>query len=444
MASVDDLFRILRARPGTPAAELRRGLGISPSRLSRLLAEAGELVLRFGKARSTSYALARTIRDLGVSAPIFEVGLDGAPRETGRLTFLQPDKYWLVYGGGEGIREYLPIFLKESGPAGFLGRQFSARHPELGLPARLDAWRAEDYLRAIALRGEDAVGNLVVGTESMERFLRLEEQPADSRDYPALAQGIPSKRRHSSAGGERPKFTAMVDGRHVLVKVAHPGEGDEAVRWRDLLLCEHLALEVIREAGVAQAAESRCIDLDGWRFLEVVRFDRVGHRGRVGVRSLEAVKVEAQISAARWTDAMDGLAGGLRPLVSKEDASRVRWLEAFGGLTGNDDRHDGNVSFLRDEKGALSLAPAYDTAPMALAPVAPGVLENSWSPETLVAGQAEWKRAVPWALRYWDLLQAEARLELRLRQRAREARGAVERLAARVFPGIGIPPHPDR
>lgn len=435
MAAIDDLQRILRARPGLPAAELTTELGITASRLSRLVAEAGDEVLRLGKARATRYALARLVRDVGSTAPIYEIGEDGAPAEAGSLTFLQPDKYWLAYRDEGGLRDHLPMFLKECGPSGFLGRHFAARHPELGLPTRLETWRPDDHVRAIALRGEDAVGNLVVGTESLERFLRLEERPTGVPQLPEVAQDIPAKARHSSAGGERPKFTAFVEDRHVIVKFARPGESDEAVRWRDLLLCEHLALEVIREAAVAAAAESRFLEVEGYGFLEVARFDRVGSRGRLGVRSLEAVKVEAFVTAARWTDAVDRLSQGTRPSVGKEDASRVRWLEAFGGLTGNDDRHDGNLSFMVDARGALSLAPAYDTAPMALAPLAPGVLEGTWSPEPpLPSGLAEWQRAVPWALRYWERVQAETRLDLRLRRRAGEAREAVERLASRLFP----------
>jgi hypothetical protein len=439
MASRADVLRLLRSRPGIPAAELAAGLGVSPSRLSRLLGEVGEAVRRFGRARATRYALARTIQDVGVSAPIHEVGVDGTPSEAGRLSFLEPDGFWLAYEGEEGLQQHPPMFLKEGGPSGFLGRQFSAWNPELGLPSRLEAWRVEDYVRALALRGEDAVGNLIVGTESLARFLRLEERPNEPREYPELARSTAAKMRPSSAGGDRPKFTAFVGGRHVLVKFAPPGESDEGRRWRDLLLCEHVALDVIRDAGVAPAAASRVLDIQGWRFLEVTRFDRVGPRGRVGVRSLEAVKIDEMISARGWTAAVDALASGVRPRIRPEDARRVRWLDAFGSLSGNSDRHDGNLSFLRDASGALSLAPAYDTAPMALAPVAAGVLDDSWVPEPpLPTALAEWQLAVPAALGYWAQLSRERRLDAQLRQRAREGRSAVEHLASRLFPQLRI------
>jgi hypothetical protein len=164
-------------------------------------------------------------------------------------------------------------------------------------------------------------------------------------------------------------------------------------------------------------------------------------RGRVGVRSLDAVRSEVEGAGGSWTEIVDRLARGVRPRVSESDAAAVRWLDAFGGLTANNDRHDSNVSFFRDAKGALSLAPAYDTAPMALAPVATGVLEDAWQPE-LPAPSAleEWKAAVAAALVYWERVEAEGRLDLTVRRRAREARAAVERLAGSRFPGLHARP----
>ena len=246
MASVEDVARILRAQPGIRASDLPVTLRVSQSRVSRLLSEAGDRIVRFGKARATRYALARAIAEVGTSAPIHEIDEHGELRAAGRLFFVEVDGYALTYAGEDRFDQRLPVFLRECGPSGFLGRHFAQRFPELGLPERLDRWLGDDYVRAIALRGDDAVGNLVVGDESLRRFLRYEEQPREVADYPQLVRDIAVKPRHSSAGGERPKFTAFVEGRHVLVKFAGPGDGEDARRWRDLLLLEHLALEVIR------------------------------------------------------------------------------------------------------------------------------------------------------------------------------------------------------
>ena len=59
----------------------------------------------------------------------------------------------------------------------------------------------------------------------------------------------------SSAGGERPKFGVLVDGRHMLVKfAARGGAGDAAARrWCDLLVLEALALNVVSSRGISVA-----------------------------------------------------------------------------------------------------------------------------------------------------------------------------------------------
>lgn len=58
-----------------------------------------------------------------------------------------------------------------------------------------------------------------------------------------------------------------------LVKFAQPTAGEAAERWADLLVCEHLALQCLRDAGVPAAA-SEILQTDTHTFLEVQRFDR--------------------------------------------------------------------------------------------------------------------------------------------------------------------------
>lgn len=87
-------------------------------------------------------------------------------------------------------------------------------------------------------------------------------------------------------GGEQPKFTATVeeDGQRdaVLVKFSRAADGEAAERWADLLVCEHLALQCLRDAGI-QAAASELIQTSDYTFLEVRRFDRTPNLlGRLG------------------------------------------------------------------------------------------------------------------------------------------------------------------
>jgi hypothetical protein len=56
-------------------------------------------------------------------------------------------------------------------PQGYIGRGFPALHPELRLPGRITDWNDDHQLIALALRGEDCVGNLIIGEESLNRLL---------------------------------------------------------------------------------------------------------------------------------------------------------------------------------------------------------------------------------------------------------------------------------
>jgi hypothetical protein len=107
---------------------------------------------------------------------------------------------------------------------------------------------------------------------------------------------------------------------------------------------------VVTAAGQV-ASPAQCFDVDGWRFLEVERFDRVGQRGRRGVLSLSALNSEYL-----GTPTPDCSTALLRPpFFFAGDAKQLRWLDVFGQLIGNTDR-DWEMSFL---PGAVSARPAW-------------------------------------------------------------------------------------
>jgi hypothetical protein len=142
-----------------------------------------------------------------------------------------------------------------------------------------------------------------------------------------------------------------------------------------------------------------------------------------------------------WTAA----AGRLRRapfLLPEADASRVRWLDAFGELIGNDDRHFGNMTFFVEPGGKLRLAPAYDMLPMLFAPSAAGKIVDRKYAAGPPAPEAmeEWKSAAPVAVRYWRELAAARTLDAALRARAREAARELEAMASRVMPGARLDP----
>lgn len=434
MAGLNDLLEELaRVRVARPAA-LQAALGISAPTLSRLVAQAGESVCRMGRARATRYARTRSVEGLGRRLPIFRVSEAGEATSAGTLHLLWGGQHWWERPEGGQLFTGLPPALADMAPQGYLGQSFPARFPDLQLPQRILDWSDDHRLVALARRGEDCVGDLVVGDESFARFLAWAPPEVGSGAYPELAQRSATDVPGSSAGGERPKFGARSRGRHVLVKFASPVGSPAARRWRDLLWCEWKALEILGAAG-KPAARSALVDVSGWRFLESERFDRVGERGRRAVLTLGAIDDEHFGRRDSWTAAAGRLLGPPFSL-PPPDAAALRWLDAFGQLIGNTDRHFGNVAFFVGPNGTLRLAPAYDMLPMILAPAGGSLVTRAFRPEPPSGGNLDvWPDAASWATRYLREVQGNPELEDEVCTFAGRALEAVGALAERVSPG---------
>ncbi len=349
------------------ASELRERIGVSPATLMRLVRDAGPGILRIGRGRATQYALRQQWPTLDSSRfPLFRVTESGAAVSAGELiTLAARQSVWMPAGG---VSDGLPMDLSDARPSGFLGRHFAATHADLRLPARLADWSEHHILLAMSRRGEDLPGHLIVGEESFARWQALENVPRVRDDYPALADATTAGHPPgSSAGGERPKFGTLVNDRHMLVKfAARRGTADVvARRWCDLLILEGLALAVVGARGIA-AARTHVVETQSHWFLESERFDRVGVRGRVGVLSLAAVHDDL---ADSWARAAASLTDARR--LTDQDARRLQWLDAFGALIGNTDRHQYNILFFT-EGSRLRLAPAFGQVSMRYAPTADG------------------------------------------------------------------------
>ncbi len=427
---LDELARVRIARP----AELLSALRISPPTLSRLVAAAGEQVCRIGRARAVRYARARWIEGLGRRLPVFRVSETGEATAFGTLHLLWEGQHWWERPDGGQLFTGLPPPLSDMAPQGYLGHGFSARFPELGLPQRVTDWSDDHRLIALARRGEDCVGDLIIGNGSFSRFLAWEPEHVERENYPQLAERSAIEAPGSSAGGERPKFGVFSRGRHVLAKFAPDTNSGAARRWRDLLWCEWKALETVARAGVA-AARAECVDVRGWRFLEVDRFDRSGERGRRPVLTLGALDDEYFGKRDSWTAAAGRLLS--RPFsLTPADASRLRWLDAFGQLIGNTDRHFENVAFFVEADATLRLAPAYDMLPMVLAPAGETVVARPFEPLSPTGDNIDvWPDAAAWAERYWREVQANEQLEADMRAFAGNALTTITAIVRRVAPG---------
>jgi hypothetical protein len=120
-------------------------------------------------------------------------------------------------------------------------------------------------------------------------------------------------------------------------------------------------------------------------------------------------------------------------LLSPEDRRRVRWLDTFGQLIGNTDRHPGNLAFLAAPGGALRLAPSYDMLPMILAPSAETLVQRRFVPAPPASANFDvWPDAASWAGRFWGEVAAQPLLTDAVRRFAEEAGAAVEALVGRV------------
>ncbi|MDP3082848.1 MAG: HipA domain-containing protein, partial [Rubrivivax sp.] len=313
-----DILTALRLRGPTQAGELLKALGVSRPTLMRLVRSAGDHVVVRGSARRTTYAARRALRGSHAPLPLYRVDGQGDVTQVAQLDLTHPegcameflaDFGWPLDDAMQaGWFDGLPYPLHDMRPQGFLGRRFARHHAEmLQVPQDPASWSDDHALHAMSLLGSDLPGEFIVGESACRRWLdRIQDARLDqgesaiadaelaqayaARAEAAMGQGVVG----SSAGGEFPKFTAMrafadEQVQQVLVKFSGSDDSPGTRRWADLLVCEHLAGQVLpKQLGIA-AARSRIHRFGGRTYLEVDRFDRHGPLGRSGVVSWGAL-----------------------------------------------------------------------------------------------------------------------------------------------------------
>ena len=212
-----------------------------------------------------------------------------------------------------------------------------------------------------------------------QRFHTLPERASRAASEPttrALAeQAMQGTVGGSSAGGEQPKFCTITR------RAAR--DGQVLARWRFTDRPAHPRPAGVRTSGAANlaaaglpAAQTQLFTVAGRVFLESVRFDRTcawpeqpARLGRIGMVSLQVYDAEYVGEMDNWAATAKRMEA--RGLLTRADARHLRFLEAFGQLIANTDRHYGNISLLLRQQngGDWTLSPTYDMLPMLYAPV---------------------------------------------------------------------------
>lgn len=434
MATANDLtqqaLQALRRQGSVlTSAELQVALGVSQPTVSRALSpliQSGQ-VQKVGAARSQRYVLARNVPGVGREVQVMRIDAQGQPSPFARLVPLEGGAFWVDEADGLSVRhDGLPWFLEDMRPQGFMGRTFAHSHPELQLGNDPRHWNDDDMLRALTLYGDDLPGNLILGEAAFARFFTLPERISrvdSTADYPRLAeQAMLGTHSGSSAGGEQPKFCTICAGRPVLVKFSPAGDSPVDQRLRDLLVCEHLALQTLAAASFP-AARTQIHSGTGRIFLESERFDRTpagtrpsGQLGRIGMVSLQVYDAEYVGQMDNWAATANRMVA--RQLLKPADARTLRLLDAYGQLIANTDQHYGNISLLiQDDDWVLS--PTYDMLPMLYAPVGGELVVRDFAARPLqptAATLAEWPQARALAITFWQAAAADARISAHFRQ----------------------------
>lgn len=411
-----DIRALLGRRGPLSAAEIVRTLDLSQPTFSRLAANMADL-LTIGEGRARVYGLPRSSEFY----PIVRIGKNAEVTALGDLKLLAPNGAVFVSKDSKlkpKIFRNIPYFVWDLRPQGYLGKIFVSRHPELKLPDRWEDWQESDLYRTLRHRGDDLVGNLVIGHESFREFQVTMPVPIPQSQrelaYPKLAaETLQGTHTGSSAGGEQPKFTALIqtqkDFRHVIVKFSPPLDTEAGRRWGDLLFAEEIALKVLRNAG-RLTADVEAFESQGRVFLEVVRFDRIGKRGRRGVLSLGAIDDEYVGGRANWT--LTALQLMNKKLIDEADADAIVFLDSFGAQIANSDRHFGNLSLYWElDEERFQLAPIYDMLPMFYAPVQGNVVEKEFrKPIAQVEQIPVWIQAQSLAYGFWNEVKSDRRI----------------------------------
>jgi hypothetical protein len=394
---------------------------ISQPTLSRILSPIKNELVIIGKARETTYALPRKITDTATPIAIYEILEDGSSRQLGNLSAIKPNAFYFeskTQNAKSAIYNDLPYFLHDLRPTGFLGRFIPLQNEDLHLPKDISLWTAEHCLKYLSQRGWNTIGNFILGDRSFQLYLEKSRSikngiKTKNRQHhyalyanDVLAAGDPG----SSAGGEQPKFTTILlpENQHVLVKFSPPIDTAIGQRIADILICEHIALQILKKYA-CDAADSDILIHDARVFLEVKRFDRIGQFGRRGLISLGSLDAEFSGTMSTWSKTAAPLV--THNIIAAHLLEKIRFREIFGELIANNDMHVYNLSFFTQGTVVTDLAPVYDMSPMLFMPRNNQIVKREFTPSLpLPEDTKTWIAALAAAEEFWHAVLDDERI----------------------------------
>lgn len=394
---------------------------ISQPTLSRILSSIKSELVVIGKARETKYAIQRKIIDTTTPIAIYEILEDASSRQLGILYAIKPNGFYFetkTHDATSGIYNDLPYFLNDLRPTGFLGRFIPMQNEDLHLPKDISLWTAEHCLKYLSQRGWNTIGNFILGDLSFQLYLEKSN---------SLKNGIETKNRKnqyllyaddvlaagdpgSSAGGEQPKFTTILlpENQHVLVKFSPPIDTEIGKRIADILICEHIALQILKK-NACDAADSEILIYDTRVFLEVKRFDRIGKFGRRGLISLGSLDAEFSGTMNTWSKTAADLVN--HKMIDAPLLEKIRFREIFGELIANNDMHLYNLSFFTQGNIITDLAPVYDMGPMLFMPRNNQIVKREFIPSLPLPENAKtWIAGLAAAEEFWHAVLEDKRI----------------------------------
>ncbi|MDR9498214.1 MAG: HipA domain-containing protein [Hydrogenovibrio sp.] len=382
------------------ASALAKLTGISQPTVSRTLKKLP--VLKLGAGPKTVFAL---MDASWPCEPLYEINANGRVSRLGDLYRQPQDRTLLVQDWGHQSHDGLPYYLYDAIPSGFLGalhlKQLASHDPRL--TAKSQDWSDRQIWHYLTHYGDDLQGNLVLGKRMAALAADKDHPIRGQTDYSDIVHAIHREPENmgSSIAGEQPKFTLYNGQNHLIVKYSPLCSEDNpvAVRHRDLMVCEHLALTSLNEAGIS-ASETR-LHMDDRFYLEINRFDRTQNHGRRGLVSLKYLDAAFAGINGDWPEIVRDLLQ--QKIISKQDLSIVETVHAFGKYIANTDMHLGNLSFFLEGLQVTGVTPIYDMLPMAYMPVQGEIRNPETKPPRFidVSDQAQ-EAALKIAVRFWE------------------------------------------